>query len=409
MTDDLEHRLRRELPRATLPRAPERLRARLQAIAASEPGTPAAQGTGRRATTLRLVLGLAAVIVIGAGMISVTLTGRPTTPATDDGLTTTLGLWDPNNRVVFRAQFQPGEDRKFKWRAGTYAEYTRFGWRWGEPHTISPIAARDILPDPLGEPGKAVGRREVKFRVTADAFREPTIVGPNVLQWVDRPTREISVGGGRYFTSVESTESSAMYNVSAMIPVLIDVQGGITEARLRQAGTDYPGDLYAVYTALPKDALGPQATKLLTAMRATVAPPAGVDPSNPYDLARAMESYLRNPDRFAYDSDVRDERNAQCGDVSSVECFAIIKRGYCEYYASAMTVLLRQSGVPARVAYGFLPGVRGTDNLEVVNAQGAYWWVEVYFPGTGWVEFDPTGQVGQPLPIPSGSVGPPTP
>jgi hypothetical protein len=101
---------------------------------------------------------------------------------------------------------------------------------------------------------------------------------------------------------------------------------------------------------------------------------------------------------------------ADCGgDVSSVECFALMRRGYCEYYASAMTVMLRASHVPARVAYGFLPGKRGSDNLEVVTAASAHWWVEVYFPGTGWVEFDPTGQVGQPQPIPSGSVGPATP
>jgi transglutaminase-like putative cysteine protease len=321
---------------------------------------------------------------------------------------TTLGLWQPSDKVAFRAQFQPGPERQFKWRAGTYAEYTGFGWKWGLPRTSTDIAARDILPDGLGEPNKSVGRREVRFRVMPDAFREPTIMGPNLLQWVDRPTRDVSVGAGHYYVSVESGESSNTYNVSAMIPVFEDVQGGITEARLRQAGTEYPGDLFSVYSALPKDALGPEATKLLTAIRATVSPPPGVDPANPYDLARAMETYLRDPNNFTYDADVRDERNTQCGDVSSVECFAIIKRGYCEYYASTMAVLLRASRIPARVAYGFLPGERGTDNLEVVGARGAHWWVEVYFPGTGWVEFDPTGTVGQPLPIPSGSVGPPT-
>src|SRR6185295_3648991 len=127
------------------------------------------------------------------------------------------------------------------------------------------------------------------------------------------------------------------------------------------------------------------------------------------DLARAMESYLSSPANFTYDSDVRDDMRAGCGGtVSSTECFAIIKRGYCEFYATAMTVMLRQSGIPARVAYGFLPGKRGSDNLEVVSAASAHWWVEVYFPNSGWVEFDPTGQVGQPQPIPSGSVGPPT-
>src|SRR6185295_8066900 len=127
------------------------------------------------------------------------------------------------------------------------------------------------------------------------------------------------------------------------------------------------------------------------------------------DLARAMESYLSSPANFTYDSDVRDDMRAGCGGtISSTECFAIIKKGYCEFYATAMTVMLRQSGIPARVAYGFLPGKRGSDNLEVVSAASAHWWVEVYFPNSGWVEFEPTGQVGQPQPIPSGSVGPPT-
>ena len=323
---------------------------------------------------------------------------------------TTLGLWEPLDKVAFRAQFQPGDDvREFKWRAGTYAQYTGFGWRWGDPQATASIAARDVLPNALGEPDFSVGRREVRFRVIPDAFRNPTILGPNELQWVDRPTVETSVGGGRYFTTLESTESSSTYNVSAMVPVFQDVQGGITEARLRVAGTNYPADLFSLYTSLPSIAMGPEATKLLTAIRATVNPPVGVDPANPYDLAHAMEAYLRNPNNFTYDSDVRDLRNARCGDVSSVECFTIIKAGYCEYYASTMAVLLRAAHIPARVVYGFLPGPRGADNVEVVNATGMHWWVEVFFPGTGWVEFDPTGQVGQPLPIPSGSIGPATP
>jgi hypothetical protein len=323
---------------------------------------------------------------------------------------TTLGLWEPVNKVAFRAQFQPGDDvREFKWRAGTYAQYTGFGWAWGDPQTTASIAARDVLPDGLGEPDKSVGRRPVRFRVIPDAMRDSTIMGPNELQSVDRPTSETSIGAGRYFTTLESTESSSAYNVSAMIPVFQDIQGGITEARLRAAGTSYPPDLATLYTALPSNAMGPEATKLLTAIRATDKPPAGVDPTNPYDLARATQEYLRSSDNFRYATDVRKERNAQCGDVSSVECFAIIKAGYCEYYASTMAVLLRAARVPARVAYGFLPGERGSDGVEVVNAQGIHWWVEVFFPGTGWVEFDPTGSVGQPLPIPSGSIGPATP
>ena len=322
---------------------------------------------------------------------------------------TTGGLWQPSNAVAFRAQLQPQEDKVVKWRAGTYAEYTRFGWTWGKPESADAVAARDIQAIPIGEPDYSVGRREFRAQVMPDVFREHTVLAPNELQWVDRTSNAISVGGGGYFTSVESNDSLNVYNISAMVPVLQDVQGGITEARLRQAGVQYPPELVNIYTALPANAMGPASTKLLDDIKATVNAPVDVNPSNPYDLARAMETYLASPANFTYDPDVRDEMRADCGgDMSSVECFARMRKGYCEYYASAMAVLLRASDVPARVAYGFLPGKRGSDNMEIVSAASAHWWVEVYFPGSGWVEFDPTGKVGQPQPIPSGSVGPPT-
>jgi hypothetical protein len=156
--------------------------------------------------------------------------------------------------------------------------------------------------------------------------------------------------------------------------------------------------------------MGPNATALLQAIKAQVKAPSFADPKNAYDLARTMEGYLRDDSHFKYDTDVRSERNAQCGGVSTVECFAIIKRGYCEFYASTMAVLLRASGVPARVAYGFLPSDPAPDGLVTVLARQAHWWVEVYFPGTGWVEFDPTGGgVGQPLVLPSGAIPAATP
>jgi len=323
---------------------------------------------------------------------------------------TTGGLWQPSNAVAFKAQLQPQEDKLVKWRAGTYAEYTRFGWTWGQPENSDPIAPRDIQPQPIGEVSMSIGRRDFRAKIFPQVYREHTILAPNELQWVDESSNALSIGGGGYFTAVESSNSLASYNISAMVPVLQDVQGGITEARLRQAGTEYPPELFGIYTALPRDAMGPASTKLLNNIKATVHSPANVDPANPYDLARAMETYLASPAYFQYDADVRDDMRADCGgNVSSVECFALMQKGYCEYYASAMVVMLRASGIPARIAYGFLPGKRGSDNVEVVSAASAHWWVEVYFPNSGWVEFDPTGQVGQPQPIPSGSVGPPTP
>jgi hypothetical protein len=67
------------------------------------------------------------------------------------------------------------------------------------------------------------------------------------------------------------------------------------------------------------------------------------------------------------------------------------KRGYCQHYAGAMTLMLRLLGVPARVAAGFTSGAYDEKKHEwLVTDHEAHTWVEVYFPGYGWLPFDPT-------------------
>ncbi len=79
--------------------------------------------------------------------------------------------------------------------------------------------------------------------------------------------------------------------------------------------------------------------------------------------------------------------------------FLDAKQGYCEQYASAMAVMLRSIGVPARVAVGFTQGVRNADGDYVITSHDAHAWVEVPFDRAGWVQFDPTplggGQGGE--------------
>lgn len=84
--------------------------------------------------------------------------------------------------------------------------------------------------------------------------------------------------------------------------------------------------------------------------------------------------------------------------------------GYCEYFATAMAVMLRATGIPARVAVGFLPGAPDPDleptagldgDVYEVRSSDAHAWVEVLFPGQGWIKFDPT-------PRADGSTLPPT-
>ena len=89
-------------------------------------------------------------------------------------------------------------------------------------------------------------------------------------------------------------------------------------------------------------------------MRALLTTIEGLSPDDdPYDLAQTAVSYLRSPSAFTYSTDVTD---LDCGDRSIAECFAHFKRGYCQYYATTMTMLMRMAGVPARYVQGFLPG-----------------------------------------------------
>jgi hypothetical protein len=69
------------------------------------------------------------------------------------------------------------------------------------------------------------------------------------------------------------------------------------------------------------------------------------------------------------------------------------RTGYCQYYASAMAVMARSLGIPARVAVGFAPGEDIGDDLYLVREANAHAWVEVYFPGYGWEIFEATKSI----------------
>jgi hypothetical protein len=116
----------------------------------------------------------------------------------------------------------------------------------------------------------------------------------------------------------------------------------------------------------------------------------GGDAATPYDAVLAVTSYLRN--NIEYTETVP----ALPPDQELVDWFLFdLKQGFCNYYATAEVVLLRSLGIPARLAVGYAEG----EALEVtpaymVRQRDSHAWPEVYFPGIGWVEFEPT--VSQP-------------
>jgi transglutaminase-like putative cysteine protease len=108
--------------------------------------------------------------------------------------------------------------------------------------------------------------------------------------------------------------------------------------------------------------------------------------TTPYDQAKAIEKYLR--DSFTYNTIIA---QPPAGEDRADWFLFVSKEGYCEYYATSMVVMLRSLGVPARIATGYAPGTYDvTLQKYVVKESAAHAWVEVYFPGYGWIEFEPT-------------------
>jgi len=103
-----------------------------------------------------------------------------------------------------------------------------------------------------------------------------------------------------------------------------------------------------------------------------------------YDQALALQQYLRSPLDFSYDTTV-----SPTG-ADSVSEFLDSQKGYCVQFGTAMVVLARSLGIPARLAVGFLGGEATDDNTFVVRGSDAHTWPELYFADEGWVRFEPT-------------------
>ena len=144
---------------------------------------------------------------------------------------------------------------------------------------------------------------------------------------------------------------------------------------LRNASQAYPETIRTLYLQLPKlDARIPAMARTITARAA-----------NSYDKARAIENYLRN--NYGYTLDL-----SGTPPVDPLAYFLFEKHaGHCEYFAAAMTVMMRAVGVPTRYVNGFLPGEYNDIGGDyIIRASDAHSWVEVFFPGYGWITFDPT-------------------
>lgn len=111
--------------------------------------------------------------------------------------------------------------------------------------------------------------------------------------------------------------------------------------------------------------------------------------NNNFDKSIVIRDYLRNTIKY------NDQIEAPPEGVDPVHYVLFeTQAGYCNYYASAMAIMLRSQGVPARVVSGYAQGDFDENSLSYrVRANNAHTWVEVYFPNFGWIQFEPTASI----------------
>lgn len=146
---------------------------------------------------------------------------------------------------------------------------------------------------------------------------------------------------------------------------------------LRNAPQVYPDWVQEKYLQFP-DTITPETIALAEELTAGL--------TNPFDKAIAIRDWLRN--NIAYN----DQIQAPPDGVEPIHYILFEgKEAYCNYYASSMVMMLRSQGIPARFAAGYAQGDWDEESSSYrVRSSNSHTWTEVFFPGYGWIPFEPT-------------------
>ena len=273
------------------------------------------------------------------------------------------------------------------WRATVYDEYTGYGWRNNDADTagFGPSAPLSL---PVFEAQVPVTQTYTFYRDQATvlyAMGEPLSLDRSAkvtfnalsneeIAQVDRPiwlnNGEPWVEEITYIRSNAALDSGESYQV-------VSAFSQATVSQLEATGNDYPTWVTERYLQLP-DTVTERTVNLARELTEPF--------DNAFAKARTIEAYLRREIKY------NEKLSSPPPGVDRVDYILFeSKEAYCDYYASALIVMLRSLGIPARFAVGFAQGTFNSElnAFHVVNAD-AHSWVEVYFPEYGWIEFEPT-------------------
>ena len=266
-------------------------------------------------------------------------------------------------------------------RATSYDHYTGVGWK-ATGRESQRVDAGTLAPDETtaeSYQARDVSVLRVKVLASESTLLTPgTPLGANIDATVETPKG--FTGDIEEIRARRSQDKDDTYNT-------IGSESHANIQQLLTAGTQYPEWVTDKYLQLPDslpDSVRKESARILSENHT----------GTPYEAAKAIETYLR---AFPYDLTVPTPPPGR--DVTDYLLFDL-KRGYFDYQATAMCVMLRTQGIPCRVTVGYvLDPQDGEETLYTVRKDNAYSWVEVFFPTYGWVNFNPTAD------RPSGGAG----
>ena len=284
-------------------------------------------------------------------------------------------LTDRSDTVVMTYRIDRGVPQPL--RVVTVDSFDGSLWRPAERSGTQPLATGTALEAAPGlDPGTQVEQRSLAVRI--ETLRQEYLPLPYPVSRVDVDGRWEEDRATATVTGTGSTRTRPGLEYS------VDYQQVSPDPAVLAAAPPAPPDVLASYGAgsVPADlppVIAQTAQQVVDEAEATT------------DYARgvALQDWFRESGLFDYSTTLPAPTSP-----SALADFLADRQGYCVHFASAMAVMARTLGIPARVAVGFLPGTRSSGVYQV-RASDAHAWPELYFQGAGWTRFEPTPSRGE--------------
>jgi transglutaminase-like putative cysteine protease len=211
----------------------------------------------------------------------------------------------------------------------------------------------------------------VRYEILLEPIEPPVLLGPHQIRGIT----------GRLSPGLEIDDDDSIYARSGMAQriqyqVASEIARGVTSTGNAGDAHLLPPEKRSTYLQVPTE-LDPAVKRLALEITKEAA--------TANEKAIRVEAYLKRNYQYTL------TLNWNPGDQPLTTFLLYTKSGHCEYFASSMAILLRAAGVPTRLVNGFLMGeYNPVSDAYVVRQSDAHSWVEVYVPGSGWTEFDPT-------------------